>query len=82
MSEEQDTQEEQQAQVVSEHLPSGYTAEFTGNNASGVEDSLNLQGGDIHRDIFKLNAQPRQTLHQRAATFSAPRARRESWIRN
>ncbi|KAH0238541.1 vacuolar amino acid transporter 3, partial [Aureobasidium melanogenum] len=81
MSEEQDIPEEQQAQVVSEHLPSGYTAEFTGNNnsGSGVEDSLNLQGGDIHRDIFKLNAQPRQTLHQRAATFSAPRVRRESW---
>ncbi|KER00561.1 hypothetical protein AUEXF2481DRAFT_61259 [Aureobasidium subglaciale EXF-2481] len=82
MSEEQEIPEEQQAQVVSEHLPSGYTAEFgeaTGNNDSGVESSLNLQGGDIHRDIFKLNANPRQALHQRAATFSAPRARRESW---
>jgi len=79
MSDEQEIREEQQAQVVSEHLPAGYTAEFNGNNDSAVEDSLHLQGGDIHRDIFKINAQPRQTLHQRAATFSAPRARRESW---
>lgn len=81
-SEPENTEEQHSAQVVSEHLPSGYTAEFgeaNGNQADGNESSLNLQGGDIHRDIFKLNAQPRQTLHQRAATFSHAHARTTSW---
>ncbi|KAE9974412.1 hypothetical protein EG327_008783 [Venturia inaequalis] len=32
------------------------------------ESSLKLQGGDIHRDLFKINA--RAKLHKRAATFS------------
>lgn len=84
----------QQAKVVSEHLPSGYTAEFEGssNNQSPAngktsgstsvldeqESSLKLQGGDMHRDLFKLHAQPRMTLHQRAATFSHPLPRRNS----
>ncbi|CAA9962711.1 SdaC Amino acid permease [Pyrenophora teres f. maculata] len=35
------------------------------------ESSLRLQGGDIHRDLYKIAAQNRrQKLHQRAATFS------------
>ncbi|KAF1944775.1 amino acid transporter [Clathrospora elynae] len=35
------------------------------------ESSLHLQGGDIHRDLYKIAAQGRrQKLHQRAATFS------------
>jgi proton-coupled amino acid transporter len=84
MSDEQDIQEEQQAHVVSEHLPSGYTADefgdnYTSNHDSAIESSLSLQGGDMHRDIFKLNSQPRQALHQRAATFSHPHVRRDSW---
>ena len=35
---------------------------------SGQEPSLKLLGGDIHRDLYKINA--RAKLHQRAATFS------------
>ncbi|KAI2603069.1 transmembrane amino acid transporter protein-domain-containing protein [Hypoxylon fragiforme] len=75
-----------EAQVVSEHLPSGYSAAFDGEliNASSAasssspditenvpaESSLKLQGGDIHRDLFKTAA--RVKMHKRAATFHHP----------
>ncbi|KAF1834341.1 hypothetical protein BDW02DRAFT_569122 [Decorospora gaudefroyi] len=40
-------------------------------NRQAPESSLRLQGGDIHRDLYKIAAQSRrQKLHQRAATFS------------
>jgi len=70
------------AEVISEHLPSGYTADFVvpspdvpaaaTSSAPNLttnpgEDSLTLQGGDIHRDIFK--AATRARIHRRAATF-------------
>lgn len=70
------------ADVVATHLPSGYTAEFDGTSPDGgeiqdskkpdseQESSLKLQGGDIHRDLYKLTARGR--LQQRAATFSHP----------
>ncbi|KAM7197591.1 Transmembrane amino acid transporter domain containing protein [Rhypophila sp. PSN 637] len=119
------------AEVVAEHLPTGYTAEFdttptetpspgqddqdgkqdvrvrnqsssrsrsrssrpnprqpssTSNASSssstsqqqqkpeGIESSLKLQGGDIHRDLFKLDAAARANLmHRRANTFHNPR---------
>ncbi|KAI0401444.1 transmembrane amino acid transporter [Xylaria palmicola] len=76
-----------EADVIAEHLPAGYTAEFTGasseipaasssaptlNETPTEEDSLRLQGGDIHRDIFKAAARAR--LHRRAATFHHPPA--------
>jgi len=84
------------AQVVAEHLPAGYTAEFDSNHGSknvstasipgpsapdspavgpltgAEESSLMLQGGDIHRDLFKLDAAARQRMHRRAHTFHAP----------
>jgi proton-coupled amino acid transporter len=71
-----------QADVVANHLPSGYTAEFDGasrhaadgenskRSESERESSLKLMGGDVHRDLFKLTARGR--LQQRAATFSHP----------
>ncbi|KAF2429045.1 hypothetical protein EJ08DRAFT_635872 [Tothia fuscella] len=72
------------SEVVAEHLPSGYTASFDGATASDTasrsapnltqpreESSLKLQGGDIHRDLYKIDA--RAKLHKRAATFSHPR---------
>ncbi|KAI0487188.1 transmembrane amino acid transporter [Xylaria cf. heliscus] len=73
-----------EADVIAEHLPAGYTAEFTGapNDVPAAgsstptpdepseEDSLMLQGGDIHRDIFK--AATRARVHRRAATFHHP----------
>ncbi|TLD24522.1 hypothetical protein E2P81_ATG11858 [Venturia nashicola] len=77
-------EERKQAKVVSKHLPNEYHADFDGarsdtgspsksapNLLQDVEEgesSLKLQGGDIHRDLFKINA--RAKLHKRAATFS------------
>ncbi|KAH0839282.1 hypothetical protein AYO21_09306 [Fonsecaea monophora] len=67
------------ARVVAGHLPSGYTADFDGVHPDDdaprgpsepePESSLKLQGGDIHRDLYKI--QNRNKL-QRAATFSHP----------
>ncbi|KAI1442802.1 transmembrane amino acid transporter protein-domain-containing protein [Annulohypoxylon stygium] len=78
-------QSKHEAHVVSGHLPSGYSAEFDGApGSSGApsvsgqdagdqdlgESSLKLQGGDIHRDLFKTAA--RVKMHKRAATFHHP----------
>jgi len=74
-------QERREAKIVSRHLPLGYLADLDvvsdahGNAAasapdlmpSGQESSLKLLGGDIHRDLYKINAKAK--LHQRAATF-------------
>ncbi|MCJ1279195.1 hypothetical protein MMC21_007019 [Puttea exsequens] len=46
---------------------------------SPPQDSLKLQGGDIHREIFKIGA--RAKLHQRANTFAQPSLRRSSTFR-
>ena len=77
-----------QAEVVSEHLPSGFSHEFDGANdgpdaaSSSAPDlispqgqsSLKLQGGDMHRDLYKVEA--RAKMHQRSHTFAAlPRNR-------
>ncbi|KAL5115876.1 hypothetical protein ACEQ8H_006192 [Pleosporales sp. CAS-2024a] len=76
-----------EARVLEQHLDPGYTfsAEFDpqtrhtdgapGSASSSVrpviESSLQLQGGDIHRDLYKIAGQgQRAKLHQRAATFS------------
>jgi proton-coupled amino acid transporter len=78
-----------EARVLQQHLDPGYTfsAEFDpqtpfsddapGSSSNSVrpviESSLQLQGGDIHRDLYKIAGQTRRAkLHQRAATFSAP----------
>ncbi|KAF1911219.1 transmembrane amino acid transporter protein-domain-containing protein [Ampelomyces quisqualis] len=78
-----------EARVLQQHLDPGYTfsAEFDpetpyaddapGSSSSsvrpGIESSLQLQGGDIHRDLYKIAGQNRRAkLHQRAATFSTP----------
>ncbi|KAL8691560.1 MAG: hypothetical protein Q9218_003239 [Villophora microphyllina] len=82
-----------EADVVSRHLPPGYTAEHVAVTASSdnattpesdpispsePQDSLRLQGGDIHREIFKIGA--RSKLGQRSATFGAPTIRRSSTL--
>ncbi|KAI6082050.1 transmembrane amino acid transporter protein-domain-containing protein [Hypoxylon rubiginosum] len=75
-----------EAEIVSEHLPSGYSAAFVGEPGSSAaessssqqdpteleagESSLKLQGGDMHRDLFKTAA--RAKMHKRAATFHHP----------
>ena len=77
----------QEARVLEQHLDPGYgysefdpatPAQEEGADSSAnstdrqaPESSLRLQGGDIHRDLYKIAAQNRrQKLHQRAATFS------------
>ncbi|KAI1076010.1 transmembrane amino acid transporter protein-domain-containing protein [Whalleya microplaca] len=64
------------AEVVSEHLPPGYSAAFDGGATSSNpgspehQSSLKLQGGDMHRDLFKTAT--RAKMHRRAATFHHP----------
>src|ERR1700745_3263769 len=81
-------QERREVKKVSRHLPSGCSAgrdavsDDHGNAArlapdlmpSGKESSLKLLGGDIHHDLYKINA--RAKLHQRTAPIShlSPRA--------
>ena len=81
-----------EADIVSKHLPSGYTADpeavssvpgsastSTQNLLSPTEepqDSLTLQGGDIHREIFKIGARAR--LPARAATYANPSPQRSN----
>ena len=82
---------EAEANVVSRHLPAGYTAGPDGlpgesgsaaastsdlTTPEGNQDSLRLQGGDVHRSIFKIEARAR--LQQRSATFAHPNIRRSS----
>jgi proton-coupled amino acid transporter len=76
-----------EARVLEQHLDPGYTfsGEFDpqtpysddapGSSSNSVrpaiESSLQLQGGDIHRDLYKIAGQgKRAKMHQRAATFS------------
>ena len=83
-----------EADVISRHLPSGYTADSNAVTAvssdasapapdlasqAEPQDSLRLQGGDIHREIFKVGARAR--LGQRSATFANPAIRRSSTFR-
>lgn len=72
-------QSRRDAKIVGKHLPEGYSAEpdalvpdapapDTASGASEAESSLLLQGGDIHRDLYKIRA--RAQAPRRAATFS------------
>ncbi|KAI6883723.1 vacuolar amino acid transporter 3 [Hortaea werneckii] len=76
-------QSRREAKIVDRHLPDGYTAapeavDYDSHdtaepdqqaNGEQQESSLRLQGGDIHRDIFKIKA--RAAAPRRANTFSA-----------
>ncbi|KAF2749674.1 amino acid transporter-like protein [Sporormia fimetaria CBS 119925] len=79
------TKDVEHAKILSRHLVPGYSAEFDGTlgessndaspdaDASQPESSLHLQGGDIHRDLYRIQQRSTLTkLHQRAATFSHP----------
>lgn len=90
----QNERRQAEADIVSRHLPSGYTAEPDAvsnapsnksasasasnlpSSAEEPQDSLTLQGGDIHREIFKIGARAR--LPARAATFAHPQPHRSS----
>ncbi|KAI1324254.1 transmembrane amino acid transporter [Xylariaceae sp. FL0255] len=73
-------QSRQEAEIIAPHLPPGYTAEFVTSSSEVTAsssapnlteppsiDSLRLQGGDIHRDLYKAAA--RVKIHKRANTF-------------
>ncbi|KAK3949193.1 transmembrane amino acid transporter protein-domain-containing protein [Pseudoneurospora amorphoporcata] len=71
-----------QTQTVStgESSSNGSSTRAGSTTPNGVESpaaaasSLRLQGGDIHRDLFKLDASARlQQRHRRANTFHSPR---------
>lgn len=71
------------AEIVDRHLPEGYSAApevlsypsdgattpLSESSGQVVQDSLTLQGGDVHRDIFKIQA--RGVRPKRSNTFSA-----------
>lgn len=77
--------ERKDARIVSRHLDPAYTAHpdaisetppessnaTQASNEDEQESSLKLQGGDIHRDLYKIDA--RAKLQKRAQTFSHPR---------
>lgn len=75
-----DEEEAVDTKVLSKNLPSGFSAGIAsvtpndsraGSILDGEESSLRLQGGDIHRDLFRMDAKAhRQGLHKRAATMS------------
>lgn len=72
------------SKVLSPHLDPSYTADFDGVGSSTAtsklqdpedeaESSLRLPGGDMHRDLYHIQAKSKRAkLHQRAATFSHP----------
>lgn len=82
------SQDRYEGKVVSGHLPSGYSAGFDGVTEDDAsrrgsnstpeltstqeESSLKLQGGDIHRSLFKIDQRAR--LAKRSATFSHPQS--------
>ncbi|KAF2204505.1 hypothetical protein GQ43DRAFT_152008 [Delitschia confertaspora ATCC 74209] len=75
-------QDIQDAQVISQHLDPGYSADFEGipptadiqnggPSEIGAESSLRLQGGDIHRDLYRIDARSKRAqLHERPKSFS------------
>src|SRR2546423_14480568 len=82
-------QQRREAEVVSRHLPEGYSAEpdvvsddrgtATASAPdlleSGQVSSLKLQGGDIHRDLFKIDARAKlrqQRQHRRFHSVTIP----------
>jgi solute carrier family 36 (proton-coupled amino acid transporter) len=78
-------QSRREAEIVDRHLPDGYSATpeavaYPNNDERGAspereaeepteQSSLLLQGGDVHRDIFRIKA--RGSLPRRSNTFSA-----------
>ncbi|OCK81835.1 hypothetical protein K432DRAFT_403454 [Lepidopterella palustris CBS 459.81] len=73
-------QDQRDAAVLSKHLHPGYSGDFHGKlsnedhgatTESEPESSLRLLGGDIHRDLYRIEARSKRAKrHHRAATFS------------
>lgn len=73
---------------MAKHLPDGFSADIDAvtddrsrsgsrDGAAKQESSLKLLGGDIHRDLYKINARSR--LHQRSASFAGVSSRDRSY---
>ncbi|KAF1964511.1 hypothetical protein BU23DRAFT_561861 [Bimuria novae-zelandiae CBS 107.79] len=67
------------SRVLSPHLDPSYTAEFESGTSNGnaqdsddvAESSLRLPGGDVHRDLYRIQANSKRArMHHRAATFT------------
>ncbi|PWY72950.1 amino acid transporter, amino acid transport and metabolism [Aspergillus heteromorphus CBS 117.55] len=81
-----DTDPREANDILSQHLHPQFTASLqdelvppgeppaehhSGNSQSEPQSSLKLQGGDVHRDLYRIDARSKQArLHNRAATFS------------
>jgi proton-coupled amino acid transporter len=74
---------EEEAEVISRHLDPRFTgasdgivdvrASSTADHDGMQQSSLKLQGGDVHRDLYRIEARSKRAgLDQRAATFSHP----------
>ncbi|KAJ5602280.1 hypothetical protein N7510_011814 [Penicillium lagena] len=76
-----DNPHEEEAEVISRHLDSRFTgapdgivdvrAGSTADHDDNQQSSLKLLGGDVHRDLYRIEARSKRAgLDQRAATFS------------
>ncbi|MCJ1441765.1 MAG: hypothetical protein MMC23_002257 [Stictis urceolatum] len=68
--------DDRDAEIVSRHLPDGYSAGpevlisgNTGSQPPSEQSSLRLQGGDIHRDLYRIRS---PFKHKRAVTYGSP----------
>lgn len=85
-----DQNEHREADILSRHLDRQFTGSYDDRSPvrSEQEDSpepdqlssLKLQGGDVHRDLYRINAKSKQAKYdRRAASFSyVPRASEDS----
>ena len=70
----------QEARILSQHLDPDFTGDLEGGPATQDDDSnkdpmssLKTQGGDVVRDLYRIEAKSKRArLEQRAATFSFP----------
>ncbi|KAF2179269.1 hypothetical protein K469DRAFT_716527 [Zopfia rhizophila CBS 207.26] len=79
-------QDLQDARILSRHLDPSFSGDFDGTNPENIdnggssssgdqmtaESSLRLLGGDVHRDLYRIDARSKRAKLQRAATFSHP----------
>jgi proton-coupled amino acid transporter len=72
--------QDQEARILSQHLDPESTGDLEGNpttepgeQVNDQKSSLKTPGGDIVRDLYRIEAKPKRVrLDQRAATFSNP----------
>jgi proton-coupled amino acid transporter len=71
--------QEQEARILSPHLDPELTADLIAEPGQGQQSSLRAPGGDIVRDLYRIEAKSKRArLDQRSATFSFPARNAES----